>query len=251
MKIRFVTLNIWDGGRLLDNAVDFIRKEDPDVVAMQEIYDGKNPRLERRYRTIEVFKKKLGFPHYIFAPAFIGSLSIGNIEQGNAIFSKVPITSEKVTFFDKSYGKFNAEDSKDFGLIPRILQHGLIGLDNLKLNIFNIHGIWGLDGKDNSRRLKMSKIIIREIKDKENVILAGDFNVELNTQTIKNIECHLKNVFKDELKTTFNMKHKDEGGYATAVVDMIFVSKHFKIVDRYMMDVDVSDHMPLVCELET
>jgi endonuclease/exonuclease/phosphatase family metal-dependent hydrolase len=120
----------------------------------------------------------------------------------------------------------------------------------LILNIFNIHGIWGLDSKDNERRLKMSKIIVDEIKNKENVILAGDFNVNPNTKTIENIELYLKNVFKDELKTTFNMKQKVGKGYVTSVVDMIFVSKYINAIRHYCPDLDISDHLPMVCILE-
>jgi len=247
IKIKFVTLNIWYGGRLFDSVASFIKKEDPDILVLQEVYDGKNPKLEKRLRTMDAFKKELGFLNYTFAPAFLDTLPAGNIDNGNAIFSKFPITNEKVTFLDKPYGRFNSEDVKDFGLIPPILQHGVIKPYDLKLNVFNIHGIWGLDGKDNKRRLKMSKIIVEQIKDKENVILAGDFNLQPKTKTIKNIEKYLVNVFKNELKTTFNMKHKNLGGYATAVVDMIFVSRNIEIVDHYCPQVDISDHLPLVC----
>lgn len=250
MILKFISLNIWDGGRLFDSVIDFIKKEDPSILILQEVYNGKNPRLEKRFRTMELFKKEFEFPFSIFSPAFLDTQSVGNIEQGNTIFAKFPIISEKVTFFDKPYDRFNSEDIKDFGLIPSILQHGLIGLDNLKLNIFNIHGIWGIDGKDNDKRLNMSKTIVNEISDKSNVILAGDFNIQPNTRTIQNIERCLKNVFKDGLTTTFNMNRKNRGGYATSVVDMVFVSKNIEVLDHYCPEVDISDHLPLVCTLK-
>ena len=250
MEIKFVTLNIWSGGRLLDEIVSFIKKENPDIIAMQEVRNGKDSRLEKPFRTMEIFKKELGFPHYAFSPAFINTLSIGNIEEGNAIFSMFPIIHDKVTFFGKQYGEFNSEDSKHFELIPGILQHAVIEHQSLKLNIFNAHGIWGFDGKDNEGRLKMSKIIVDEVKDKKNVILAGDFNVKPNTKTIQNIEKYLKNVFKGELTTTFNMKQKVGEGYATSVVDMVFVSKNIRVIKHFCSEVDISDHMPLVCILE-
>ena len=96
----------------------------------------------------------------------------------------------------------------------------------------------------------MSQKIVNNLQGKEHVILAGDFNLQPNTQTISNIEKQLKNVFRGELKTTFNMKRKDNPGYASAVVDMIFVSKHIKILKHYCPNVDVSDHLPLVCVFE-
>jgi len=250
MKIKFVTLNIWKGGMLFDNILSFIKKEVPDVVVMQEVLNGKDSRLEKQFRTFGVFKEELGYPYSVFSPAFLNTSSIGKIEEGNAIFSRFPIIQDKVTFFDKQYGEFNSENSKHFELIPAILQHAIISVTNAKLNVFNIHGIWGLNGKDNETRLKMSKIIVDKIRDKQNVILAGDFNVKPNTQTIKNIEKHLKNVFKDELSTTFNTKRKGKGGYSGSVVDGIFVGSDIKVLDHYCSRVDVSDHLPLVCRIE-
>jgi len=251
MKIKLVTVNVWDGGRLLDNIVAFIKKEDPDIVVLQEAYDGKNPNLEKRFRTIEIFQKEFGFLDFLFAPAFLDIQSTGGVEQGNAVLSRFPIVNQEVIFFDKPYGRFDSQSPKHFGLLPAILQHVIISVSNAKLNIFNIHGIWGIDGKDNERRLKMSKIIVDKIKDKQNVILAGDFNVQPNTKTIQDIEKYLKNVFKDELQTTFNTKRKEVvGGYSTAVVDMIFVSKNIKVLYGHCLAVDVSDHFPLVCILE-
>jgi endonuclease/exonuclease/phosphatase family metal-dependent hydrolase len=46
------------------------------------------------------------------------------------------------------------------------------------------------------------------------------------------------------------MKYKDDRGYATAAVDMIFVSSSTKILKKECPDVEVSDHLPLVVELE-
>ena len=250
VKIKLVTINVWHGGRLFDNLVAFLKKENPDIVVMQEVYDGKNPKLEKRFRTIEVLKKELGFPNLVFSPAFIDTQPIGNIEQGNAVFSKFPIVNQEVVFFDTPYGKFTSDNTEDFGSIPSILQHAIIALNNKYLNVFNVHGIWGMNGKDNPRRLNTSKTIISQIKNKTNVILAGDFNVGFNAKTIKNIENFLMNVFKDELKTTFNMKQKRKGEYATAVVDMVFVSRNIEVADHYCPQADISDHLPLVSLLK-
>lgn len=221
MRIKFITLNLWEGGKLFDSVVSFIKKENPDIIAMQEVRNGKDPNLERRFRTFGVFREDLGYPYSVFSPAFLNTTSAGNVDEGNAILSRFPIIHDKVTFLNSQYGEFNSEYSKHFELIPAILQHAVIEFENLKLNIFNAHGIWGLDGRDNERRLKVSKIIVDEIKDKENIILAGDFNLSPNTKTIQNIEEYLENVFKNELRSTFNMKYKDNEGYASSVVDMV------------------------------
>lgn len=250
MRIKFITLNIWDGGNLLDNIIAFIRKEAPDIVSFQEVYNGKNPAFEKKFRTMEVFRKELGFPYSVFFPAFIDTREIGDIERGNAIFSKYPIVSQKTIFFDVPFGPFNGEGATNWQFEPMNTAHIVTTVGKTPLHVFNIHGIWGFDGGDNQRRLQMSKTIINQIKDKEHLVLAGDFNVRPNTKTIQNIEKYLKNVFKDELTTTFNMKRKSGGDYATAAVDMIFVSEDIEVLDRFCPQVDISDHLPLVCKFE-
>lgn len=248
MRIKLVCLNIWIGGKLLDAAMDFLKQEKPDILAMQEVYGGKNPGLEARLRTFEFIKQELGYPHAFFSPATLDILKEGNIEQGNAIFSKFPISRTSTIFFDVPLQeRTNIEGPGDFTFNPRNLQCAVIEAGSTELNVFNTQGIWGFDGKDNERRLKMSDIIIENIKGKKNVILAGDFNFNPDTEAILNIEKHLANIFKDELETTFNMKQKTDPDFATAVVDFVFASKNLKVIDHDCPQADVSDHLPLIC----
>lgn len=251
MKIKILTLNIW-GGEFLGRVVDFMRKENPDVALFQEVYNGTG-NLDSKYQSLYVLQAKLNYAYYAFEPSLIDVRSIGNILWGNAILSRFPIRNQKSIFFDIPFGEISLEKSDSQNraqFFPMNILGTNIKIINKDISAYSVHGIWGFNGEDNPRRLEMSKIIVDEIKDKENVILAGDFNVQPYTKTVENIEKHLQNVFKNELASTFNMKHKLLPTYATSAVDMIFVSKHFNVIGHNMPDVDVSDHMPLVCELE-
>lgn len=251
MKIKFLTLNIWLGGKLFDGMLSFLKKEDVDVVALQEAYNGSNPAWDRNFRSVEILKKELGYEYISFSKCILDRRSFGKIEQGNVIFSKFPIISENSIFYDVPYQEKSEETETDWREWPCNLQHVEILINDKKLDIFNTHGPWDLNGDvDNHRRLTMSRVIVEHIKDKEYVILAGDFNAKPQTQTIRNIEEHLQNVFKHELSSTFNMKQKTDPGYATAVVDMIFVSKNITVLEHFCPQVDVSDHLPLVVTLD-
>lgn len=254
MRIKFITLNIWKNSTIIDSAVAFIKKENPDIINLQEVYNAKDASLDKRYRTLEILKKDLSLSYFHFAAKFRDITKKDNLyaEQGNAIFSRFPIMKSGAIFFDIPYRVVNDyEQKRIYDQLPKNLQSVVVEVEDTTFYIYNVHGIWGTDGKDSKRRLKMSQTIVDQVKDKRNVILAGDFNLRPNTQTIKNIEGYLKNVFKDELTTTFNLKRKsDPGGYSTAVVDMIFVSPDMKVIDHYCPQVDVSDHLPLVCTLE-
>src|SRR5258708_4596804 len=96
MRIKHITLNTCQGGRVgTQKIIEFLKKEDADLVHLQEMYDGKDPNLPENFRSMEVLKKELSYPYSVFHPALLDTRSIGSIEQGNAIFSKYPIISSK------------------------------------------------------------------------------------------------------------------------------------------------------------
>jgi len=234
--------------------LQFLNEENPDIVAFQEVMDGKDKSLDRNIRTIEELKSFFTDWNYYFAPEFMLDDDGLKVEIGNAIFSKFPLMKTWSTDFGISYGKFDVNPPNgDFSTHPKNIQCCEVDIKGQIHTVCNLHGIWGLDGGDNSARLKMSEIIVQHIKDKDKVILSGDFNLKPNTQAIKNIEKYLTNVFKDELKSSFNLKRKNLEkfpGYATAVVDMLFVSSDINLSSHRCPQVDVSDHLPLVCEFE-
>ena len=80
--------------------------------------------------------------------------------------------------------------------------------------------------------------------------MAGDTNAKASNVIWQRLEEHLKSVFGWELKTTFNMRHKDNPGYALAAVDLMFISPNIAVIDKAALDADVSDHLPLVVTLD-
>lgn len=250
MSLKLITLNIWRGGVLFENALDFLKKEDPDILALQEAYNGVDEGLSNHLKTVSQVKNLLNFPFQTFSPALLDLGPTPPVMRGNATFSKFSIEFSQSIFFDKEFSKLNCEDPKYFYDVPALLQYSIINLGEKQINFFNLHGIWGEDGLDNERRDKMIELIISKIKGKTNVILAGDFNIDQYTKGVFKIERYLHNVFRRELKTSFNLKNKKDGGFSKAVVDMIFTSFNIKILKHYCPKVDISDHLPLVAILE-
>lgn len=250
MQFKFLNLNVWIGGKLMEPLLAFLKEQNADIMTFQEIYSSSDESLNPRFRTFEYFKTQ--FPEYQwanFAPAFYHILNDEKHLMGNAVFSKYPITSSNITFYDRPFGEADerqGQERKTFQFFPRNLQHVAIDAGGTPLNICNTHGIWGEDGEDNPRRLAMTETILKTIRGKSKVILTGDFNVNDYTESIKNIEKHLTNIFKGERTTSFNMRRKGNGGYATAVVDNIFISSDMSVTSHGSPDVDISDHFPLL-----
>jgi len=66
---------------------------------LQEVYNGTDPKLERKYRSLQALQNELNYPFIDFAPAFLDNRDEGKIEQGNAVLSKFPITNNSIEFF--------------------------------------------------------------------------------------------------------------------------------------------------------
>lgn len=253
MKIKFITINVWFGGKVWDNLTDFIRYEKPDILAIQEVYNGQDPQLEKRYRTMNEFENLFGdfLPHNAFGATVLDKNV--NVTWGNGVFSKFPITNYQTVFFDLPFTEYDFDVDSD----PRLAAEGMleaeISVADKKLYTYSWHGVWDNHGRDTDNRFIMGEKIVEAIKGKENVILAGDTNVDPDTQVISNIseKLRLESVFGTSLQSTFNMSQKEEpGNYASSPVDMVFVSSGIKVIEKEMPQVDISDHYPLKVLLE-
>lgn len=235
MKIKAVSLNIWFGGKLLNEAADFLKQQNADLIFVQEAFNGQSDLLEARYRTVQELKRRVGLPFESFKPDF--SQPDKSAVIGNLILSRFPI--EEVEHSSLNHDVFYN------------LQHCQVHTPTGVVDALNIHGVWDLNGDNFSYlRKKMSQDILRKVKGKESVILAGDTNAKPTNRAIAAIGEQLHNVFGDDLITTFNMRHKENPGYAAAAVDTVFVSPSITVVSRACLNVNVSDHLPLVTTLE-
>ncbi len=257
---KFLQLNIWFGGNLSENALAFFDKEKPDIIALQEVtmpmaLEGyvDHPSLN----FIQKVKDTTGCKHSIFVPEFaFRAPTLHNndlpLEWGIMILSRFPLLGHEYTSYINEYAVYDWEDVNDYSILHKGILVAKIDLDGKLLHVATTHGVWGTDDKDNSDRLKMSSAIVTAIEDKKPLLLSGDLNVDQNTETIRNIEEHVTNAFRDTLETTFNMRHKDpsKGTFGSSIVDFVFASQDIKVLSAYSPEDNVSDHVPLIVEFE-
>ncbi len=250
MQLKILSLNLFEGGLFWGNIERFIKHENPDILCLQEVFNG-DERQPLSFQSIKRLKALLPEFFLYYSPELFEIWPHGQGDGGNAIFSRFPMSEEKTVFLHEEYRKIlRPRREDDFSHYPKNLQSVVVTVDGKSLHVCNLHGIWGLDGTDTKERLRMSKLIVKEIKKKHPLVLMGDFNLKPNTETIQNIEGHLTNVFAGEMTTSFNMEHKTNPGYATAVVDMFFASPDIHIVAKRVPTDDVSDHLPLLVTIE-
>lgn len=257
MQFKLVQLNTLHGGEIFQPMMDFLKKENGDILHLQEVFSNEQ-RIHfpnnLNYSCFQFIQDNFNYPYTAFVKGFEWQVTPEtNLPMGNATFSRFSIDSFHSVYmpdhkgFDYNY--YSSKQPKDFSDAPASFVASTLHIGDKKVKSINIHGVWGFDGEDNPRRLQMRDQILEEIKNDEYVIVSGDFNTTPDTQTMQGLESKLVNVFKNELRTTFNgkrWKHADP----TYVVDYLFVSPNIKVVDHYMPNADISDHMPLVAILE-
>lgn len=250
MQIKVISLNVWQGGRLLPEIVEFLNSEQADIVLIQEAYESDFTH-EERFRTVSVLKEKVGFQYVDFAQAFIQDDPSGLMPQGNALLTNFTIKKRTKYELSESTRDSYPDEPEFWPLEPRILQHVELESPVGSLNVFNVHGVWDLDGDNFSKqRQHMRDVILKVTRGLPRVILGGDSNAKTTNRANQELEPQLKSVFGTKLVTTFNMHQKTNPGYATAAVDIMFVDPGIQVLSRSCPDVNVSDHLPLVAVLE-
>lgn len=254
MRLKFISLNAWIGGVLFDEIVTFLRKEDADVVVLQEVLEGTDRSLPVQYQTVTALQEQLKYPYQDFEASCIDRFPWGDIPNGNAILSKFPIIDRGATPLD---GHLDSDRPREpfapdsWPVTPRTVQHVTLNTPAGEVNVFNFQGVWDLDGDNVSpQRQKMVDALLSATADKRNVILAGDTNAKPTNPAMKPLENNLTSVFGTSLISTFNMRRKTNPGYGTAAVDMIYTSRNLRVIEKHCPDIDVSDHLPLVATFE-
>lgn len=250
MKLKFISLNLWWGGYLFPQILDFLREQNADIVVLQEAHDGSG-NIPDRFRSMEVLKQSLAYPYQRFALSHKMSLPEGTFPSGNAMLSKYPIIDHSITYLFDSKRDTYRDVREEWSILPRILQGATLETPAGSVNVFNIHGVWDLDGDNPTpARRTMIERTLKAIAGKPNVLLAGDTNASTGNPVLRDLEKQLTSVFGESLRSTFNMRRKDNPGYATAAVDHMYVSPNIKVLSRECPDIDISDHRPLIAKLE-
>ncbi len=252
MRMRLISLNV---GLRIDNAEkvgDFIRGQQPDIVAFQELMRHFDDSVYSKYRSKKVIEDILKMPHSFFGPQWVANRIMkdgkvhhdfnGFVEQGNEILSRFPIAYARNEFYHKSYSleldhtDFFTEDH------PRCVEIVELDLGKRRLQVLNLHGLYSRDKKDSERTLAQCRFVIEAAKRKDiPTIIAGDFNLLPDTESIGLMNEEFRN-----LTTEYGIRSTvPDGRFA---IDYIFVDRRIR-VDRFeVLATDVSDHLPLVLD---
>ncbi|HZK44296.1 MAG TPA: endonuclease/exonuclease/phosphatase family protein [Syntrophomonadaceae bacterium] len=229
MLIKVVTFNIHHGTDInnqpsLNNIYLLLKQIQADIINLQEL-DMQRPQTSLK-KQAAILAQKLGM-YYVYGP--VRTYEKGS--YGNAILSIYPIVSNE---------NMDLGESND----RRYCLKANINIKDYTISIFNTH--LGLSQPKRYKQLK--DIILPNIFNNNHpTILAGDFNAPTTRPEILMLSSILTDTF---VKNSGILQHTFPSDHPQARIDYIFTNSHLTPVDYYIMDANVSDHLPVITMVE-
>lgn len=241
MKIKILQWNVWykDSINNLDKIIREIKKIDADIVCLQELSKNKNERdgLDKLFKSY-----KHGY--YAVADRF------QTRDQGNAILTKFPIVNRETVYVNDPGEATNGYDKEG-----RVYIEITVNAEGKNLTVGTTQSSYTdkfVETIGKSEEVGRLVDIITEKKD--NYIFTGDLNTPPNSFYIANIRNYLKNLGPALTHPTWPTKpfiYRDfKEDNLKWRLDYVFGTKDIKVVKAEILETKVSDHLPILVEIE-
>lgn len=214
----------------LKELADFIKDQDPDVVALQEV-DSRTFREDAEHQNDKDFATEIGFYTKMF-PAYGKTIPHKKGYYGIAILSKYPIAKVERIYLPKT------ENGKEQRAV-------LIADIEYKENEYFTFVSTHLDYTNTEERQVQVEKLNEIVEDREYpVLMGGDFNA---TPDAKEIEEGMADwQLLSELEPTFHAEDPKR------VIDYIFgyPKNKWRKIETETYNVDLSDHLPIGAKVE-
>lgn len=170
-----------------------------------------------------------------------------------------PLTQKDImvqaTFVKKNFSVLNTDtigkndDHVGLGLFTQIKDR-----DSNFFNICNVHGYpWPGDKQDNPDRINQSTLIIDFFKELSGPkIIGGDFNLDFDIKSTQIFEENgYKSLIKDfKIDNTRNRLSWEKYDNKQHFADHLFITKDIEVKNFTVPYSEISDHLPLILEIE-
>ena len=241
MELSIINFNIqnkvinrnYDGGVNAKAFADFINKENPDIICVQELtdkYQNKLMSLIPHYNSTgenRFNKKSIWYSHF---------------GEKNAIITNLEIIKTKTYSLSKNINKIGKRSL--LSIFPRIATVTTLTKEKRKFTVINTH----LDHLTNTSRKKQLIYLkqIIELNNNYHIILTGDFNLNKDNKLFQEFvkymqkhNCKLIHINENTFKPPVNLFKLS---YNCKTPDHIFIPNDFNIESIKIVDNNLSDH---------
>lgn len=245
--MKLITLNTWQG-RFFRNFKPFFEEQNADIICLQELNktDGYIP----TYHSLETWNDMLDitkFKNTYYSAVWSYDLMDREVEFGNGLLSRFPITQKETLFTHGSYQKVSADNYESNVRNAQIVE---LDVEDQKLTVVNHHAHWEADGMGTPVSLEKIKKLVERLRSVDGpLVIVGDFNLRPESEAIQYLvnELNLR-----DLTAEAGLDNTLENAVTEFKVacDHIFVSKHIDVVNFERSDALLSDHKALIVEFD-
>lgn len=251
--MKVITLNTWGGRGGLENLLSFFKKhQDVDVFCLQEVWNGGekmvgvvaggSPLVGVSTTLLNDIAEALPDHRHFFRSYLEDFYGIATFVRKD-----IEVLEEGERYVYKEKGFVLPEEK---GNHARSVQYVKIKTPRGERVVMNIHALWNGNRKvdDPDRLLQSDKLAEFVCEFTAPYVLAGDFNLFPDTESIKRIErCGTRNLITEyKVTSTRTSLYKKDEPYA----DYIFTSTGIDVKEFKVLPDVVSDHAPLFLEFE-
>ncbi len=246
--MKIITFNTWGGRAGLAGIKSFIEKhQNVDVFCLQEIWQTDDTSLieamDVRLVTNlleEIAASLPGFRFY-FRPQYRNIYGLATFVR-----KEISVIDEGELFVFKEQG---FENPVAIGNHARNIQFVTLSTQTGPVTVINFHGLWNGSGKtDTADRILQSQKIADFINSLNNpCVLAGDFNLSPETQSLRILEeaCPRNLVTEYGVTSTRTSHYQKPGKFADYIL-----CNEIEVVAFEVLPDEVSDHAPLMVSIE-
>lgn len=238
-SISLVSLNI-EGDKHLETIVDFLRKNKPDVVCLQEVFEKDFPGI----------KKQLDMAGY-FTPMTIektGDPKNNLTACGVAILTNLYVENTPLSlyYFGKSYSMPFAVKG-DPNTVNKVILSIVLNKNNNRFTFGTTHFTLSDGGKADENQRKDLEEMLKLLNNFEDIILCGDFNAPRGGEIFSKISSKYKDNIPLEYETSIDSKlHRAKG--LKLMVDGLFSTPHYQIKNVRLIE-GISDHCAITAKV--
>lgn len=257
--MRIISLNTW-GARVPVPYFNFIRKHasDTDVFCLQEVWSSRKNLSKQLIsgQTVNQLQQTAALLAD-FVPVYCSfETNVNNYDGsdpkdsafGVAIFVKTrhELLAASECFVFLARNSMVGQDARTLG---RNVQHVQLGVNGKILNLFNFHGLWNGNGKtDTPQRLEQSKRVVEFLsKFASPKILIGDFNLLPDTESLGILKSGMRDLIEENSITNTRSSYYTKD---VKFADYALVTPDVKVSKFTVMPDEVSDHLPLMLDIE-
>ena len=238
-SIKLISLNI-EMNRHFERFVPFLKREQPDVVCLQEVSEFDFPKLK------EVLQMEGRFEPMMRIVKARPERTLNTGTLGLAFFTRFP-----AQWFAKYYSGDRSEippEQDDNQGVRGALFGATLDVGGMPFTIATTHFTWTPDGEASAEQRADVEALLDVLKEFPDIAFCGDFNAPRGREIWERIASRYTDTIPREYTSSIDpVLHRAKG--LAYVVDGLFTSPHYRARDVRLVE-GVSDHKAIVAHIE-